>query len=487
MDISAILLGYLPLILSNEITMDTIIKFMLLVFGYVFTRTNTFNIIHEKILRFFHKKRAEKMNRVLIKAAFDSEGFASHSSETYRAVMYFIKNYLYSHNEKEYDLMLNPNDSSLNIKEMQPIELENGINIELESNEYEKPEYTSNNNNNNNNFKKYIEYTLILSRSITNNISIEDFLSEQRKQYIKYLDLLEETDGYKYICTINSVEITEGTSDYDITKFTTTKSFDNLFFTGKERLIQKLKYFKENEEEYKTLGIPYTLGIMLHGVPGSGKTSTIKAIARYMDRNILLFPFKNMQSIKDLEWVFSESSYEMRRYAAPENCVLIFEEIDCCEELADVVRSRKLESLESKKPVFIKNKNKNKNSKNKNVDDDEIDDDIISLRPKVSLGELLSFLDGIIEHAGRVMIFTSNYPEELDEALVRPGRIDLNIEFGKLSKADVNNLYLLWFKSNIPQEIFDQMVDDKFTQAEIGLLFSSKDLNLIHNSLSGKK
>ena len=47
----------------------------------------------------------------------------------------------------------------------------------------------------------------------------------------------------------------------------------------------------------------------------------------------------------------------------------------------------------------------------------------------LNLSCLLNILDGIIELHGVMVIFTTNYPEKLDEAFLRPGRIDFKQEF----------------------------------------------------------
>ena len=48
---------------------------------------------------------------------------------------------------------------------------------------------------------------------------------------------------------------------------------------------------------------------------------------------------------------------------------------------------------------------------------------------KLTLANLLEVLDGVMEMDGRMLVITTNYPERLDKALIRPGRIDRKIEF----------------------------------------------------------
>ena len=43
---------------------------------------------------------------------------------------------------------------------------------------------------------------------------------------------------------------------------------------------------------------------------------------------------------------------------------------------------------------------------------------------------LLNVLDGIVDTPGRIVIMTTNLPEALDAALIRPGRIDKKIYLG---------------------------------------------------------
>ena len=53
---------------------------------------------------------------------------------------------------------------------------------------------------------------------------------------------------------------------------------------------------------------------------------------------------------------------------------------------------------------------------------------------KLSLGTILEEISGINQMYGRKMVFISNYPDKLDKALLRPGRIDHMIKLRKMYK-----------------------------------------------------
>ena len=68
---------------------------------------------------------------------------------------------------------------------------------------------------------------------------------------------------------------------------------------------------------------------------------------------------------------------------------------------------------------------------------------------KLTLSCLLNILDGILETPGRIIILTSNYPEKIDKALLRPGRIDMNIELKKASSLIIKQILSFFYDSSI--------------------------------------
>ena len=59
---------------------------------------------------------------------------------------------------------------------------------------------------------------------------------------------------------------------------------------------------------------------------------------------------------------------------------------------------------------------------------------------RLTLSVLLNLMDGILETPGRILVITTNHPEKLDPALVRPGRIDALVHFTKCSNSDIQEM-----------------------------------------------
>ena len=243
--------------------------------------------------------------------------------------------------------------------------------------------------------------------------------------------------------------------------FNTSKSFDNLFFDGKEDLIKRLDSFV-NRNKYKTLGLPETLGILLYGEPGTGKTSCIKAIAKHLDMSLIIVPMSQIKTKKRLEELF----FSHRISIPQENRIYVFEEIDC-NGWETIVRDRNLPPLEDEKQVdllslFKKDGGGDKEETEKKPKRTDKDLD------KLTLGGILEIIDGLVECPGRVIIMTTNHKEHLDSALLRPGRIDIDIEFKKLRHCHIAEIYKKWYEK--PLEEHYEFPDYKYSQAEISQL-----------------
>lgn len=249
--------------------------------------------------------------------------------------------------------------------------------------------------------------------------------------------------------------------------FLSAKTFDNLFFDGKEELIQRLDTLKKGES-YKRLGIAETLGILLYGEPGTGKTSTIKAIANYMKMNLIVVPMNKIKTRKQLDDLFYGSSISDIPY---NKRIYVFEEIDC-NGWDEIVKDRAIKektkdvSNTVHHPILIQSGDHVNIVKHERESND-----------KLTLGAILEIIDGLVEIPGRIIIMTTNHRDSLDPALLRPGRIDIEIEFKKLRREHIIQIYKYWYNMDIDTELAQKIPDYAFTQADISQLFMKYETN----------
>jgi chaperone BCS1 len=248
--------------------------------------------------------------------------------------------------------------------------------------------------------------------------------------------------------------------------FKTNKTFDNLFFDGKDELIKRLDSFVKRDK-YNVLGLPETLGLLFYGEPGTGKTSCIKAIAKYLDKHLIIVPMNQIKTKKRLEELFFSTKYGI----PSDKRIYIFEEIDC-NGWENIVKDRKLitDNDTSHQETIVEQLTGVLSIKNDKDKKDNDNDD------KLTLGAILEVIDGLIECPGRVIIMTTNHKEHLDSALLRPGRIDMEINFKRLRHSHITEIFKKWYGYCISYEDIRKIPDYKYTQAEISqLLFKHKD------------
>ena len=305
-------------------------------------------------------------------------------------------------------------------------------------------------------------------------LDIQKFIQDCETEY--EFDMNEIVNKQLHIFQLKSVDTDSQQNTYIEIPFKSNKTFSNIVFTNKQEVISRIDYFINNKAMYDKVGIPYTLGMLFQGPPGTSKTSTIKSIANYMKRHIVIIPTHLITTYEELIQVFSSDNFN-DKHIPMEKRIYVFEEIDCG-SWADIIRSRSISTPQEASPSNTKKddhhdvltkilleastsdqettKSKKRHGGNKHL----------SKQP-LTLANILESLDGIIEYTGRVIIFTSNHPEVLDKALLRPGRIDMQVEFKKLSKEEIADVYKMWYDKQIPEELLNTFTGNQFTLAEL--------------------
>lgn len=330
----------------------------------------------------------------------------------------------------------------------------------------------------NTNDKRHYKYTTVKAHIYSKTINIKDlslFLDNCVATHDEYLKNLLQKNIYNFLYDQDD----EGLPCFKKIIFKSNKTFENVFFSQKEELVKRLDFFTEGETLYKKLGIPYTFGVLMHGEPGTGKTSTIKAIVNHTKRHIISIPLHKIKDISVLTKLFLNEMID--GVIVPfDKRIYVFEELDC-NGLSDVLEERQVSSAKNRKDKTSDIIDMLKEKIVSTGNDISIDDVNMIMVPsklqseknlkKITLGGLLELLDGVVETPGRIIIMTTNYPDRLDRALIRPGRIDMNIQFSKTSKQDICEMFKLWFNKKLSADELFSISPERFSHAEICKIF----------------
>ncbi|CEL60736.1 putative mitochondrial chaperone BCS1-A OS=Dictyostelium discoideum GN=bcs1la PE=3 SV=1 [Rhizoctonia solani AG-1 IB] len=194
----------------------------------------------------------------------------------------------------------------------------------------------------------------------------------------------------------------------------------------KEMLLSDTRDFLKSEKWYADRGIPFRRGYLLHGVPGSGKSSLIHAIAGELALDIYVVSLSS-------SWI-NDATLTALMGRVPARCIVLLEDLD-----AAFTRSTSRDTQSTGAPTAEK-KDENKD-KDENNNGEKKQEDVNTL----SLSGLLNALDGVAASEGRILFATTNHLERLDPALSRPGRMDVWIEFKNATKWQCEQLFSNFF------------------------------------------
>lgn len=228
------------------------------------------------------------------------------------------------------------------------------------------------------------------------------------------------------------------------------KSLEHVFIDKKDFIIKDIEEFKKSKSWYENRFITFKRGYLLFGNPGNGKTSLSIALGKHFGLNVYSL---NLNSLGDSELKRTFSNL-------PPNGILLIEDID---------------SAYSKR----------KSAKDKDEHIDPTAPSTENMKANFSFSTLLNCLDGLNAPEDTIIIFTTNHIENLDPALIRPGRIDFKVEVKNPSKNQIEAYLTYFYEKNIclPFETYELLT---MADVENSLLKNKFDSDAAINDLKSK-
>jgi hypothetical protein len=504
------------LIKTDVVVIDCLLMFIFIFLAYN-TKKEQLNV--KSFLKFWNEG---KVNSITISTELN------HRTIKFRAIMHYLgkqNNSIFSLKEDtEFDWDDNEKTSSFIVDQYKEFKLTNDIFGKIRNEQKEK--------NRNAQFTEMVDYNIlkIYSKKLSLN-NLQDWINEKVHEYKEYLKQTSNENQLFITISENSGGNGGGgggdqrkkKSDnktniiVDSVEWDSSITFENSYFQNMDEIIKKINFFLNNKSWYLKKGIPYNLGILLHGEPGCGKTRFIKQLMNHTKRHGIDIKLSDTMDFTYLQNIIYKEEIDDNHIIPQNQRIIIFEDIDA---LGEVVKERDLKH----------NQNQNQNQKQQqttsspdslgNIQDsgsesgsesgtahllkhilqfgnEESLNNIStnhmvsnrmvsnahshmmsfmnkpSLKLNNNLSYLLNILDGIHECSGRIIIMTTNHIDVLDKALIRPGRIDIKINFQKCTCYDIQQMIKKFWDINIDLSSINPEIEGKYTNAEVINIFRS--------------
>lgn len=209
--------------------------------------------------------------------------------------------------------------------------------------------------------------------------------------------------------------------------------------------IADVTNFLANKNEFKRRGLPHKRGYLLHGAPGTGKTSIIAYLSRLFNMDIyILTPT-------------ASTKYEDLISSVTPRSIILIEDID-------------MTIMGGKRTGIV-------GDKSSETDEDN------ATSMQSCIRQFLNALDGICDFQGSIVVATTNKPNVLDPALLRPGRIDKQIEIAPFGHVEQIQHINRFFDVEVSPEMYEDIKDRTFAEIQELCVNNMNDVNALLSKL----
>ncbi|CAI9092496.1 OLC1v1027751C1 [Oldenlandia corymbosa var. corymbosa] len=309
------------------------------------------------------------------------------------------------------------------------------------------------------------------SRTVSNRQSISLYPREDEKKHFiltfhkrhrevitetylrQVLDVGEEImvkERRRKLYTNNKSErVGPGKSMWSYITFQHPATFDTLAMepNKKQEIVDDLINFSKAKDYYAEIGKAWKRGYLLYGPPGTGKSTMIAAMANLLNYDVYDLELTSVKDNTELRKLLNDTSGKS---------IIVIEDIDCS---LDLTGQREKKQKDGEKKDSTEDKVKKKLEDN-------------NKGSQVTLSGLLNFIDGLWSACGgeRIIVFTTNYVEKLDPALIRRGRMDKHIELsycGFEAFKELAKIYLKIESHELFARVGTMLEETKMTPADV--------------------
>lgn len=208
-----------------------------------------------------------------------------------------------------------------------------------------------------------------------------------------------------------------------------------------DRILSDVRWFLGAREWYYGRGIPYRRGYLFEGPPGCGKTSAALGLAGVLCRPVYALNLGGLEGDDQLIDAIS---------SVPEHAMLLIEDIDAVESSAKRVTPRQAYPTPDTKADPT----------------------------PITLSAMLNALDGAFAREGRILVMTTNHPEKIDQALIRPGRADKREHIGLLERDGAVTMASMFLDSAQAEELVSG-IKTPIAAAELQEILVSREESMV--------